>query len=94
MDDDSLLDVKLGYKFALIALPELFQEATDECKEIWESLSVRQLPAKDRSVLNWLTEHGVCAVLMRPDRYIFGVAATSAEFVELNRTLNRLHVNS
>jgi hypothetical protein len=44
--------------------------------------------------LNWLTEHGVSAVLLRPDRYIFGVARTSAEFVELSHALNRMHVNS
>jgi 3-(3-hydroxy-phenyl)propionate hydroxylase len=94
MDDHSLLDVNLGYKFALLALPELLQGATDDCKRIWKDLQIRLLPAKDSSILNWLTEHGVCAVLLRPDRYIFGVATTSAELVTLSHTLNRLHVNS
>jgi 3-(3-hydroxy-phenyl)propionate hydroxylase len=94
LDDDCLLDTKIGYKFSLIALPELLHGATNDCRRIWESLQVRTLPAKDRSVLNWLTVHGVCAVLLRPDRYIFGVATTIAELVELSRVLNRLHVNA
>jgi 3-(3-hydroxy-phenyl)propionate hydroxylase len=94
LDNDSPLDKKIGYNFALMAMPELLQEVKHECKNMWELLQIRTIPARDRSILNWLTEHGVSAVLLRPDRYIFGVARTSAEFVELSHALNRMHVNS
>jgi 3-(3-hydroxy-phenyl)propionate hydroxylase len=92
LDDNSLLDHKIGYNFALIAPPEILQGARNDCKKIWESLQVKALPAIDRSLLDWLTEHGVSAVMLRPDRCIFGVARSGMELVELSLALNQSHV--
>jgi 3-(3-hydroxy-phenyl)propionate hydroxylase len=94
LDDGSLLDSKNGYSFTLIALPMLLQSATHECKKIWETLQVRTMPAIDISILQWLTEHGFSAVMLRPDRYIFGVAKNRAELIELSKKFSLLHVNS
>ncbi len=35
------------------------------------------LPECDRVVHDWLARHGAVAALVRPDHYVFGLAATS-----------------
>jgi 3-(3-hydroxy-phenyl)propionate hydroxylase len=39
----------------------------------------------------WLREHGVSAVMLRPDRYIMGVARTAGDLDALTRLLPAIH---
>jgi 3-(3-hydroxy-phenyl)propionate hydroxylase len=45
------------------------------------------VPARDPEVKAWLDQQGVRAVLLRPDRYILGVAQTSAELDRISALL-------
>ena len=45
------------------------------------------LPARDPEIKAWLDQQGVRAVLLRPDRYILGVAQSSAELDRISALL-------
>ena len=45
------------------------------------------LGAVPEAELAWLAEHGVRAVVLRPDRYVMGVANTAAELDRVSHLL-------
>ena len=47
------------------------------------------LTAQDDLFANWLAETGAIAAVVRPDRYVYGVASTSAELARLINDLSR-----
>ena len=80
LPDGRALDAVVGLNFALIAEPALL--ASPEARERWTGLGVRCVPAQG-ALSEWLNTQGVRAVLLRPDRYILGVAATGDELESL-----------
>ena len=80
LPDGRALDAVVGLNFALIAEPALLAPA--ETRERWTGLGVRCVPAQG-ALSEWLNTHGVRAVLLRPDRYILGVANTADELESL-----------
>jgi 3-(3-hydroxy-phenyl)propionate hydroxylase len=73
--DGRRLDAAIGgYRFALLADRALTSPALAErCK----SSDIATVPA-DGEAGEWLRRHGACAVLLRPDRYIYGLARDGA----------------
>ena len=47
------------------------------------------LAAKDELFANWLIETGATAAVVRPDRYVYGVASNATELVLLVNNLAR-----
>jgi 3-(3-hydroxy-phenyl)propionate hydroxylase len=45
------------------------------------------LPDASREVARWLAERRACAVLLRPDRYVFGLARDAADLDRLSTAL-------
>jgi 3-(3-hydroxy-phenyl)propionate hydroxylase len=79
LDNGQLLDTVLGLGFAVIGDAEVLQAVRTHTREQWQALGVVVVPAHHAEVQDWLRQHGVRAVLLRPDRYVAAVADTAAE---------------
>ena len=82
LENGHLLDDEVGYRFALITRPALVNECRD-LPRLTARARVALVASDDASVRAWLESTGAVAVLLRPDRYVFGVAPDM-------RTLNDL----
>ncbi|KAA1002396.1 bifunctional 3-(3-hydroxy-phenyl)propionate/3-hydroxycinnamic acid hydroxylase [Paraburkholderia panacisoli] len=71
--DGARLDDAVGYRFALVALDELAQHA-QAALDTERDQPVVVVPAGDGALRDWLASTGARAVLLRPDRYVYGVA--------------------
>jgi 3-(3-hydroxy-phenyl)propionate hydroxylase len=74
--DGRLLDDVVGYRFALLVLPELLA-GSDNIAGHAARAGVQIVPSED-AVREWLASSGAAAVLVRPDRYVYGVANDTA----------------
>jgi 3-(3-hydroxy-phenyl)propionate hydroxylase len=74
-----LLDDVVGYRFAVVGDPAVLSGTSDRTKELLESLGVHVLEEFSGEVRDWVTGLGAAAVVIRPDRYLFGAAGDSAE---------------
>jgi 3-(3-hydroxy-phenyl)propionate hydroxylase len=77
LDDDTLLDDRVGFQSAILARPNL----AAKLPQGGEGLAV--VPAASRAALAWLDRLGAAAVILRPDRYVFGVAPTERDVSSL-----------
>ena len=84
LDNGQLLDEVIGNHFAVIALPELLQQVSPQTRAQWQQWQVVSQPAQDLGLRAWLDQHQVQAVVVRPDRYILGMANTSAQLDALS----------
>lgn len=78
LQDGRRLDDVVGYRFALVATPAVCSELSAVTDE---SLAV--VPAHDPALKQWLEALSAQAVLIRPDRYIAGVAGDAAQAEDL-----------
>jgi 3-(3-hydroxy-phenyl)propionate hydroxylase len=85
LDNGQLLDEVIGNHFAVIALPELLQQVSQQTRTQWQQWQVVSQPAQDQGLRAWLDQHQVQAVVVRPDRYILGMANTSAQLDALSQ---------
>jgi 3-(3-hydroxy-phenyl)propionate hydroxylase len=85
--DGRLLDTLLGLKFAVIGETSLLDAVSEETRSRWQTSDVVVLPARDPEVLAWLKQHGVQGLVLRPDRYIMGVAHTGDDLDRLSAWL-------
>lgn len=74
-----LLDDVVGYRFAVVGDPAVLSGATDRTKAALESLGAHVLREFSGEVRDWVTGLGAAAVIIRPDRYLFGAAGNPAE---------------
>jgi 3-(3-hydroxy-phenyl)propionate hydroxylase len=78
LDDGTRLDDRVGYRFALVTVPSLAPAARRLAKP-----GTVVLPAENGALAAWLAEVGTSAVLVRPDRYVAGVAGDVAQLEAL-----------
>lgn len=74
LDDGRRLDAVTGERFALMAEPALLASLSPALQAQASAADVLLLPARDAALADWLVQQGVRAVLLRPDRYVLGVA--------------------
>ena len=86
--DGRLLDALLGLHFAVIAEEAVLAAVHEDIRERWQAQGVVVLAASDPGLQPWFVQQGVRAVLLRPDRYIAGVARTAAELEDLSTLLS------
>jgi 3-(3-hydroxy-phenyl)propionate hydroxylase len=82
-----LLDTLLGLNFAVLGEDAVLAEVSEDTRERWQAQGVVTVPARDPEVKAWLDQQGVRAVLLRPDRYILGVAQSGAELDRISAVL-------
>ena len=87
LDDGRLLDAVVGPRFAVIAPPAWLAAVGESTRAWWRWQQVVEVPATDAALQAWLQQHGVGAVLLRPDRYIAGVAQDVAALQSLTLSL-------
>ncbi len=74
-----LLDEELGPRFGIIATPELLSTVQENTRKQWLLNEATVLNTQEPALSNWLNDHGAQAVVLRPDRYVLGLARTAAE---------------
>ena len=72
------LDDTVGARFALIMHPRSLAAAPEAVRELLLRARVKLVDAADPALSVWLSENKVVAVMVRPDRYMLGVARTPA----------------
>jgi 3-(3-hydroxy-phenyl)propionate hydroxylase len=82
--DGQLLDASLGHHFALIARAALLAGVSQASRQTWQQAGAVVLPATDPALAAWLDQHQVDAVMLRPDRYIMGLARSAEELDEIS----------
>ena len=87
LDDGRLLDAVVGPHFAVIATPALLAAVGESTRAWWRWQQVAEVPATDAALQAWLQQHGAAAVLLRPDRYIAGLANDAAALQDLTLSL-------
>ena len=81
-EDGSRFDDRVGYRFALLADEALARRAQDALSEA-QGERVVVVPATCDVLRAWLADAGARAVLLRPDRYVAGVAHDANELEAL-----------
>jgi 3-(3-hydroxy-phenyl)propionate hydroxylase len=83
LKDGQRYDDYVGYRFSILADEDLLAEAEVPTDPLWTALDVVGVPADSDGLRGWLEKLGHRAVVVRPDRYILGVADSAAELREL-----------
>ncbi|MFP4906046.1 3-(3-hydroxyphenyl)propionate hydroxylase, partial [Paraburkholderia sp. BR14261] len=78
-EDGSRLDDAVGYRFALIVDEALVQHAQTALTNAAQRERVAIVPAKREPLRAGLADAGARAVLLRPDRYVCGVAHDASD---------------
>lgn len=87
LEDGRLLDAVLGMNFAVIGDAAVLNGVSLDTRERWQAQGVVVLPATASELQAWFAQSGVKAVMVRPDRYIAGVARTTAELDSVSALL-------
>lgn len=85
--DGRLLDELLGRRSAVIGQRELLAAAAPGTAERWARSQALVIDEPDAPLTAWLRSHRAGAVILRPDRYIVGVARTGAELDRISQYL-------
>lgn len=87
LHNGQLLDTRLGMHFAVIGDATVLADVTADTRALWQAHGVVEVEADSDGLRAWLREHGVSAVMLRPDRYVMGVARSAAELDTLTGLL-------
>ena len=87
MLDGIRLDDIAGDGFALIAPDEVTSAVGEEIRLAWKDLGV--VNVWHPLLAPWLAEHGAVAAVLRPDRYLFGLASTPRQLEPLTALLQQ-----
>jgi 3-(3-hydroxy-phenyl)propionate hydroxylase len=83
------LDDMVGYNFAVIGDPTLLAAVGPATEASWRQLGATVIGELPLPLRTWLNERRSHALIMRPDRYVFGVAANAGELEKLTARLLR-----
>ncbi len=87
LPDGTRLDDCVGPNFCVVANSALFDQCDAGSRASWDALGAVFLDAADVCYDGWLSERDLGAVVIRPDRYIFGTATSAAELDALTGNL-------
>ncbi|TCK21969.1 bifunctional 3-(3-hydroxy-phenyl)propionate/3-hydroxycinnamic acid hydroxylase [Pseudonocardia endophytica] len=81
------LDDVVGYAFAVVGNPTLLAGVDVATAATWQRVGATVVGETPLPLRRWLNEHRAHAVIIRPDRYVFGLAASAAELDALTARL-------
>jgi 3-(3-hydroxy-phenyl)propionate hydroxylase len=84
--DGDRLDDQVGYRFLVTGTAEALAQVGAQTRAAWGALDAAVVPAGAQTMA-WLAERGRCAVIVRPDRYVFGVAEDASHLERLTEEL-------
>ncbi|MGC3984135.1 MAG: FAD-dependent monooxygenase [Pseudorhodoferax sp.] len=85
--DGRLLDELLGRRSAVIGRRDALRAAAPATAERWRRSDAIVIDQPEPGIDAWLDAHGAQAVILRPDRYIVGVARTGPELDRISQYL-------
>ncbi len=85
--DGRLLDEHIGPRCALIAQPAFLRDAAAAVQRLQAATGAVLPDGSDPALAAWLAAHGTQAVVLRPDRYIVGVAGAPQDLDRLTHHL-------
>ncbi|MES2282678.1 MAG: bifunctional 3-(3-hydroxy-phenyl)propionate/3-hydroxycinnamic acid hydroxylase [Pseudomonadota bacterium] len=85
--DGRWLDDVLGRRLTVIGHQDVIDHVSPEVARHWRSLDMQVMAQPDAAVLDWLHNRQVAAVIIRPDRYVLGVARNTQELEDISRHL-------
>ncbi len=85
--DGRWLDDVLGRRLTVMGRKDVMERVSPEVTEHWRSLGVQVIDQPDAAVLDWLHHRELAAVVIRPDRYVLGVARNTQELEDISRHL-------
>jgi len=87
LDDGRLLDELLGRRSAVIGHAPALASAASATAERWRRAGAIVIDRPDAALRDWLQSHQAHAVILRPDRYIVGVARTGFDLDRISQYL-------
>ena len=87
LDDGRLLDELLGHRSAVIGHAPALASAAPSTADRWRRAGAIVIDRPDASLTDWLDSHQAHAVILRPDRYIVGVARTGHDLDRISQYL-------
>lgn len=85
LDDGRLLDDRLGSRAAVIGRKDLLAAVDPGRIARWHAAGVAVVDTPGAAIEAWLASHDAAAVVLRPDRYVVGVARHAADLDRLAR---------
>lgn len=89
--DGRWLDEVLGRRMTVIGRQDVIDHVSPEVAAHWHSLDLQVMAQPDAAVLDWLQSRDLAAVIIRPDRYVLGVARNAQELEDISRHLPAVH---
>lgn len=86
--DGRLLDDAAGGRFTVAGQRMVIEGVRDSTRDAFDSVDT--FWTSDPGLAGWLEEIGAAAVVLRPDRYVLGIARTVAELDDLASLLPRM----
>jgi len=87
LDDGRLLDEAVGSRFAVLGDAATLAAMSDAARARFRRIGACVLDAPGQGVGAWLAEHDARAVVVRPDRYVLGLARSGADLDRLAAAL-------
>lgn len=87
LDDGRLLDELLGRRSAVIGHAPALALAAPATTDRWRRAGAIVIDRPDAALRDWLQSHQAHAVILRPDRYIVGVARTGPDLDRISQYL-------
>ena len=82
-----LLDDLLGRRMALIGRRDVIGNVSPAAARRWQQAGVHIIDRPDAALVQWLDAQKLAAVIIRPDRYVLGVARDTQELEEMSLRL-------
>ena len=85
--DGRLLDERVGGRPAIVATPAFLADLPAATMRAWADRGFALVEAGEGELARWLAEQAVGAVVVRPDRYVAGVARDAGELAAALRSM-------